>query len=59
LKRIGGLDLKDETNRILGAVFGQPVAEIISKTGKGQGKKFGFMKLNCSDLIICKLFNTV
>jgi hypothetical protein len=53
------LDLKDETNRILGAVFGQPVAEIISKTGKGQGKKFGFMKLNCSDLIICKLFNTV
>jgi len=52
LARIGGLDVKDTTSRILGHVFGQSIAEKTSRTGKGAGNKYGFMQLKCASVII-------
>jgi hypothetical protein len=57
LTRIGGLEIQDTTNRVLSHVFGQSIAEITSKTGKGDGNQYGFLKLRCSSIIIGILLN--
>lgn len=50
--KVGGLNIKDATNRVLKEVFSQEIAEITSKTGKGEGNKYAFLKLRCADIII-------
>ncbi|OXA39439.1 hypothetical protein Fcan01_25747 [Folsomia candida] len=52
LVKIGGLDVNETTVRILSHVFSHSIALKTSKTGKGDGNKFSFMKWKCSSIII-------
>ncbi|OXA54851.1 hypothetical protein Fcan01_11572 [Folsomia candida] len=52
LVKFGGVDLTDTTDRILSEVFGHSIALKTSKTGKGDGNQFSFMKWKCFSIII-------
>jgi len=52
LVRIGGLNIQDTTGRVLTHVISQALAEVTSKTGKGEGNQYGFIRFKFSSLII-------